>query len=293
MPDGNTVQQQILPLSVTKKVSSSSVNTNEQVKNEAPPCQPQQTKVQVTEPSLDCYISENLNPQSNRSSDEIPNSLISTDTSDTEVPVIGSPRKEFPGSSRSSPYISNQPKPNKMEAVKEGQGKILPSDESPHVSHGCDLGSFKVASNKGWGIPSGLGLRGGGLNSLNNGTSNWGAPPSNSNAASATGWGAPPGSGGSAGGGSSGANQGNNAGIVVGPGNQNQPGVGPNAGSSASTTSSSPPGCGSVNSAVSNNIPNGTNQWASTSPNRNASQNTNGQPSAISGKQMKLCSKYF
>lgn len=33
------------------------------------------------------------------------------------------------------------------------------------------------ASNVGWGIPKGLGLRGGGESSLNNGTSNWGTPP--------------------------------------------------------------------------------------------------------------------
>lgn len=37
------------------------------------------------------------------------------------------------------------------------------------------------ASNKRWGIPLGLGLRGGGESSLNNGTTGWGTPPSGNN----------------------------------------------------------------------------------------------------------------
>ncbi|CAG7822859.1 unnamed protein product [Allacma fusca] len=146
--------------------------------------------------------------------------------------------------------------------------------------HGCDLfGSFNVASNQGWGIPPGVGLRGGGLNSLNNGTSGWGAPPSNSSAASATGWGAPPGSASVVGSGSS------SSGVV---------GSGQSSVAAATSTSSSSPG-GLVNtpannqqvnpSPANNNHPSGSNQWASTSPNRNTSQNTNGQPT-ISGSQM-------
>ncbi|XP_059475885.1 protein Gawky isoform X3 [Neocloeon triangulifer] len=43
------------------------------------------------------------------------------------------------------------------------------------------------ATNVGWGIPRGLGLRGGGENSLNNGTSGWGTPPAG--AANSSGWG--------------------------------------------------------------------------------------------------------
>ena len=141
--------------------------------------------------------------------------------------------------------------------------------------HGCDLyGSFNVASNQGWGIPSGLGLRGGGLNSLNNGTSGWGAPPSNSSAASATGWGAPPGS-------ASVVGSGGSSGSVVGSAQSSV--------ASATSTSSSSSG-GLVNTPASSqqtppssgNHPSGPNQWASTSPNRNTSQNTNGQPT-ISG----------
>lgn len=42
------------------------------------------------------------------------------------------------------------------------------------------------ASNAGWGIPKGLGLRGGGESSLNNGTSGWGTPPASTSNA---GWG--------------------------------------------------------------------------------------------------------
>lgn len=175
------------------------------------------------------------------------------------------------------------------------------------LSHGCDLWGFNVASNKGWGIPPGMGLRGGGLNSLNNGTSGWGAPPSNTNAASATGWGAPPGSGGSSGGNSSvnggaaGSGAGNSAGppgslglnmgLAVG-GGPSGVGPGPNVTSSSSTASSSPPGSGSINLGVAQSIPStnsnhtsGSNQWASTSPNRNTSQNTNGQPT-VSGSQL-------
>lgn len=44
-----------------------------------------------------------------------------------------------------------------------------------------------AASNAGWGIPKGLGLRGGGESSLNNGTSSWGTPPAAST--SNAGWG--------------------------------------------------------------------------------------------------------
>ncbi|KAG8224852.1 hypothetical protein J437_LFUL005455, partial [Ladona fulva] len=44
------------------------------------------------------------------------------------------------------------------------------------------------ASNEGWGIPSGLGLLGGGESSLNSGTSGWGTPPS-SNPNNNSGWG--------------------------------------------------------------------------------------------------------
>jgi hypothetical protein len=50
------------------------------------------------------------------------------------------------------------------------------------------------ATNARWGIPPGLGLRGGGESSLNSGTSSWGTPPggnsnSNNSSSSAGGWG--------------------------------------------------------------------------------------------------------
>jgi hypothetical protein len=134
------------------------------------------------------------------------------------------------------------PPPSSLDMESQGQG--------------CDLVE-KVASNKGWGIPPGQGLKGGGLNSLNNGTSGWGAPPSNQNAG-VTGWGAPPGPG--------------QAQPQQGAPNPNQPNA--PAPPPPAPSSSSPPNPGAP---ANNNHQSGSNQWASNSPNRNASQNTNGQ----------------
>lgn len=47
---------------------------------------------------------------------------------------------------------------------------------------------FNFEQNFRWGIPKGLGLRGGGENSLNAGTSGWGTP----NASGGSGWGGNP-----------------------------------------------------------------------------------------------------
>lgn len=136
---------------------------------------------------------------------------------------------------------------NEEEETQGGLVETMESESSSSSSVPCS--SQQVASNVNWGIPKGGGLRGGGLNSLNNGTSGWGAPPSNANAA-ATGWGAPPAPGQPA------------------PQNPNNPNSPPN---------NNHGGSGATQWGAS-----------AASPNRNStSQSTNGQPN-LSGKCLKL-----
>ncbi|ODN04634.1 Protein Gawky [Orchesella cincta] len=307
VPEGNTVQE-ILP---SWGVRTENENLRVIVDKQEPPCQTQ-PEVQVTELKPEsCPDSEFLKCTSEiiptksttiadttgkASSDRCSRAVI-FDSSSTQVPSIS------PGRSSSSDRSMDEQDmttfssvPVSME-VKQGVTTLSSSTTLTNdVSHGCDLGGrglggFNVASNKGWGIPKGLGLRGGspGLNSLNNGTSGWGPVPQPTGNAP-TGWGAPATQTSSAGNPNSGV-IGGNPGQVGSAGPSSSGSIGPNGASSASNSSSSPPGSGGLNNpgqalpSANNNHPGGANQWASTSPNRNTSQNTNGQPN-ISGSQI-------
>lgn len=215
---------------------------------------------------------------------------ITSDSSSTQVPSNFSPGRTS-SSGRSMEEQEDMSTASSVPVAKQGVTTLSTSSTTltTDVSHGCDLG-FNVASNKGWGIPKGLGLRGGspGLNSLNNGTSGWGPVPQPTGNAP-TGWGAPASQTSSAGNPNNGV-IGGTQGQVAGGGPSSSGSIGA---SSTSNSSSSPPGSGGINNpgqalpSANNNHPSGSNQWASTSPNRNTSQNTNGQPN-ISGKKIRL-----
>lgn len=307
MPEGNTVQE-ILPSSWD--VRTDDENLGVIVDKQEPPCQLQR-EVQVTELKLESNwdpehlkctseiiptatesttnIAERTTLTTGESSGARCSHAITSDSSSTQVPIISAGRSSSSDCSKEEQGMSTVSSvPVSMEG-NQGVTTLSSKLTNDVVSHGCDLGGFKVASNNGWGIPKGLGLRGGspGLNSLNNGTSGWGPVPQPTGNAP-TGWGAP----------TSQTSSGNpNSGVIGGaPGQVGNPGptssgaIGPSGASSASNSSSSPPGPGGLNNpgqalpSANNNHPGGSNQWASTSPNRNTSQNTNGQP--ISGKPL-------
>jgi len=323
VPEGNTVQD-ILP--------SWDVRTEDEklgviVDKQEPPCQPQ-PEVQVTElkpesgpdsEHLKCTI-EIIPTTPNTTTDTESTTIADTTTtstatatgeetsgnkcsraitsSSTQVPSNFSPgrsssadrsmeEQEDMSTASSVPVVVSMEVMLKQGVTTLSSSTTLTND----VSHGCDLG-FNVASNKGWGIPKGLGLRGGspGLNSLNNGTSGWGPVPQQTGNAP-TGWGAPASQTSSAGNPNNGGVIGGTPGQVGSGGPSSSGSIGPNGASSASNSSSSPPGSGGLNNpgqtlpSANNNHPGGSNQWASTSPNRNTSQNTNGQPN-ISGSQI-------
>lgn len=75
-------------------------------------------------------------------------------------------------------------------AFKTSQDKFSLLNKLKNIPQGDQWWSGP-ATNAGWGIPRGLGLRGGGESSLNSGTANWGASPSASGSSnnSGGGWG--------------------------------------------------------------------------------------------------------
>jgi trinucleotide repeat-containing gene 6 protein len=84
-----------------------------------------------------------------------------------------------------SPHTTNIKLNGPCGALSSSQDKHSLSHNIPQV----DEWWYKPASNAGWGIPRGLGLRGGGESSLNSGTAGWGTPPSASSSNNAGGWG--------------------------------------------------------------------------------------------------------
>lgn len=188
---------------------------------------------------------DNVNDKGTAPALDMSTALLS-DYACMNLPSDKDPEAHLPSKKKDVPYNTTGVVMNQN---KDFMKKVKMNAMKPEENSGIMIGP---ASNARWGIPQGLGLRGGGESSLNNGTTGWGTPPggnnnsnnnsSNSNnnpganSAAAAGWGSA----------NSTPNAGNNPGGQAqwGAPNNNRPNTGnnqnavvpPNAGQSPSQT---------------------------------------------------------